>query len=97
MMSVCAIYGEGAPSLRFLQGRVTMLPTQLLWPCNPVTHAFQFPPFAKCAKDGAPSMVFCASEVTNPGYPPAALSVESPPFRKRSVGHPPAAWEKTNL
>jgi len=51
MMSVCAIYGEGAPSLRFLQGRVTMLPTQLLWPCNPVTHAFQFPPFAKCAKD----------------------------------------------
>ena len=54
MMSVCTIYVEGAPSLRFLQGRVTMLPTQLLWLCNPVTHAFQVPAPAKCAKDGHP-------------------------------------------
>jgi len=30
MMVACAIYAEGAPSLRFLQGRVAMLPTQPL-------------------------------------------------------------------
>ncbi len=91
MMSVCAIYGEGAPSLRFLQGRVTMLPRQLLWLCNPVTHAFQIPALCKVRKGRGTHYVFCASEVKNLGYPPAALSVESPPFRKRSVGYPPLA------
>jgi hypothetical protein len=30
ILSVCIIYPEGAPSLRLLQGRVAMLPTQLL-------------------------------------------------------------------
>ena len=30
MMFLCANIVEGAPSLRFLQGRVAMLPTQLL-------------------------------------------------------------------
>ena len=57
VMSVCAIYAEGAPSLRFLQGRVTMLPTQLLWLCATRSRMrSRFPPFAKCAKDGAPTM-----------------------------------------
>ena len=50
MMSVRAIGAEGAPSLRFLQGRVTMQPTQLLWLCNPVTHAFQIPALCKKAQ-----------------------------------------------
>jgi len=65
MMSVCAIYGEDAPSLRFLQGRVTMLPTRFLWLCNRSRMRSRFPPFAKRAKDGAPTMFFCASEVKN--------------------------------
>ena len=50
MMFVCAIYAEGAPSLRFLQGRVAMLPTRPLSFCtNPVLYASMrpwFPPFA---------------------------------------------------
>ena len=33
-------------------------------------------------------MFSCASEVKNLGYPPPAFSVESPPFRKPSMGHP---------
>ena len=49
-MSVCAIYGEGAPSLRFLQGRVTMLPTQLLWLCDQIAHGFQVPALCKVRK-----------------------------------------------
>ena len=88
-MSVCAIYGEGAPSLRFLQGRVTMLPTQLLWLCNPVTHAFQISARCKVRKrTGHPLCFFCASEVKNLGYPPAALSVESPTLQKMKRGPP---------
>jgi len=57
MMSVCTIYAEGAPSLRFLQGRVTMPPTQLLSVLrNQSRMRSRFPPFAKWAKDGAPTM-----------------------------------------
>jgi hypothetical protein len=59
MMFVCATYAEGAPSLGSLQGRVAMLPTRLLSFCtSPRGMRSWFPPFAKCAKDGAPSVLF---------------------------------------
>ena len=66
-MSVCASGAEGAPSLRFLQGRVTMLPTQLLWLCNPVAHAFQVPALCKVRKGRGTHYVVGASEVKNLG------------------------------
>src|SRR5208282_5461321 len=56
LMFVRIIYAEGAPSLRFLLGRVAMLPTQRLsFRTNPLPMRSWFPPFADCAKDGAPS------------------------------------------
>ncbi len=60
MMSARAIGAEGAPSLRFLQGRVTMLPTQLLWLCNPIEHAFQVPALCKVRKGRDTHYVFGA-------------------------------------
>ena len=71
MMSVCTIYAEGAPSLRFLQGRVTMLPTQLLYVLrNPVAHAFQVPALCKVRKGRGTHFVFGASEVKSLGRAP---------------------------
>ena len=72
MMSVCTIYAEGAPSLRFLQGRVTMLPTQLLYVLrNPVAHAFHVPALCKVRKGRGTHYVFGSSEVKSLGHPPA--------------------------
>ena len=48
-----------------------MLPTQLLWLCNPVTHAFQIPALCKVRKGRGTHYVFGASEVKSLGYPPA--------------------------
>ncbi len=71
MMSVCAIGVEGAASLRFLQGRVTMLTTQFLSLYNSVAHAFQVPALCKVRKGRGTHFVFGASEVkrlaTRPG------------------------------
>jgi len=48
MILVCATHGEGAPSLRFLQGRVAMLPIQLLSGCtNLVQLGFVVPALRK--------------------------------------------------
>src|SRR6476661_3614869 len=58
MMSMCAIGAEGAPSLRFLHGRVTMLPTQLLWLRHPLSHAFQVPALCKVRKGRGTYYVF---------------------------------------
>ena len=73
MMFVRAIYAEGAPSLRFLQGRVPMLPTQLFVrsPQTPLRMRSCYPPFAKNAKDGAPHRVGDASEIKTLGHPPS--------------------------
>jgi hypothetical protein len=55
---VCTISTEGAPSLRFLQGRVSLLPAQSCSIAqNPLPMRSWYPPFAKCAKDGAPTVV----------------------------------------
>jgi len=70
MMSVCAIGVEGARSLRFLQGLVTMLPTQLLWLCNPIAHAFQVPALCKVRKGRGTHYVFDAGAVKSLGHPP---------------------------
>jgi hypothetical protein len=37
---------------------------------DPLRRHFQFPPFAKNAKDGAPNCVADASKIKNPGHPP---------------------------
>ena len=68
MMSVCANDAEGAPSLRFLQGRVTMLPTQLLWLCSPIAHAFHVPALCKVRKGRGTHYVVGASEVKSLGH-----------------------------
>jgi len=68
MMSVCANGAEGAPSLRFLQGRVTRLPTQFLWLCNPVVHAFQVPALCKVRKGRGTHYVLGTSEVKSLGH-----------------------------
>ena len=56
MMSVCAIGAEGAPSLRFLQGRVRCCRHNFCGCATRSRMRSRFPPFAKCAKDGAPTM-----------------------------------------
>ena len=47
-----------------------MLPTQLLWLCNPVAHVFQVPALCKVRKGRGTHYVFGASEVTSLGHPP---------------------------
>jgi hypothetical protein len=70
-MFVCAIYAEGAPSLRFLQGRVAMLPTRLLSFCtNPVAYAFVVPALCKLRKGRGTLCFVCASEIKSLGHPP---------------------------
>jgi hypothetical protein len=81
MMTVCAIGAEGARSLRFLQGRVTMLPTQLLWLCNPIAHAFQVPALCKVRKGRGSHYVFDAGAVKN------LAAAHRPPLK--SVGEKP--------
>ena len=61
-MFVCAISAEGAPSLRFLQGRGgdaadTTFVLLLSFCTNPSRVRPWFPPFANCAKDGAPTVL----------------------------------------
>jgi hypothetical protein len=77
MMSVCAIGVEGAASLRFLQGRVTMLTTQFLSLYNPVAHAFQVPALCKVRKGRGTHYVFGASEVKSLGHPALSSEVNS--------------------
>ena len=55
-----------------------MLPTQLLWLCNPVAHAFQIPALCKVRKGRGTHYVFGASEVKSLGHP-------SDSSRKRSI------------
>ena len=74
MMSVCSIYAEGAPSLRFLQGRVTMQPTELLWLCDPVAHAFQVPALCQVRKGRGTHCVYGASKVKSLGHPPTVCT-----------------------
>ena len=47
-----------------------MLPTQLLWLCNPVAHAFQVPALCKLRKGRGTRYVLGASEVKRLGHPP---------------------------
>jgi hypothetical protein len=71
MMFVCAIYAEGAPSLRFLQGRVVMLPARPLSFCtNPVAHVFVVPALCKLRKGRGTLCIVCSSEIKSLGHPP---------------------------
>jgi hypothetical protein len=73
VMFVDAIYAKGAPFLRFLQGRVSMLLTQpLSFRTTPLRTCSWFPPFAKNAKDGAPT-VSVMSGRSKMGHPTAIL------------------------
>ena len=45
-----------------------MLPTQLLWLCNPVAHAFQVPALCQVRKGRGTHYVFGASEVKSLGH-----------------------------
>ena len=54
-----------------------MLPTQLLWLCNPVAHAFQVPALCKVRKGRGTHYVFGASEVKSLGHPPDFLPMAS--------------------
>ena len=72
---VCVRIGvEGAPSLRFLQGRVTMLPTQLSSVLHkPFAHAFQVPALCKVRKGRGTQFVFGPSETKSLGHPPVTM------------------------
>jgi hypothetical protein len=73
MISVCTISIEGAPSLRFLQGRVSVLPTQLLSACTkPVAYAFAVPALRKEREGRGTHCVADASEIKSLGHPPVA-------------------------
>jgi hypothetical protein len=75
MMFLCAIYAEGAPSLRFLQGRVVMLPTRpLSFRTNPVAYAFVVPALCKLRKGRGTLRFVCASEIKSLGHQPSYLS-----------------------
>jgi hypothetical protein len=66
MMLVCAIDAEGGPSLRSLQGRVAMLPTQLFtpsaqtasrmrsWPLCAKKSSGEIEPSRRSAQDNSP-------------------------------------------
>jgi hypothetical protein len=71
MMSEYAMGAEGAVSLRFLQGRETMLPTLCFPLCNPVAHALQVPALCTVRKGRGIHYVLGASEVKSPGHPPS--------------------------
>ena len=74
MMFVCAAYGEGAPSLRFLQGRVAMLPTRLFVLLHkPIAYAFVVPALCKLRKGRGTLGFVCASEFKGLGHPPSGL------------------------
>jgi hypothetical protein len=60
-----------------------MLPTQLLWLCNPVAHAFLVP--ALCKVRGT-HYVFGASEAGGPLKPGFGLSGEWNSFRRSATG-----------
>ena len=93
MTLVYIILTEGAPSLRSLQGWVAMLPTQFVFfRTNAVAHAFVVPPFADCAKDGAPS-VLCQPAIKSPGHSPFFSRVTRLAAKKR-LGQPPFRQEK---
>jgi hypothetical protein len=55
-------FRASGPSLRFLQGWAVMLPTQLMSVLHyPLCMPSSYPPFAKCAKDGAPVAVVASA------------------------------------
>lgn len=70
-MFAYAICIEGAPSFRFLQGRVAMLPTERFAPTASRMGPW-FPPFANSAKDGASTCNGHASKIKRPCHPPSA-------------------------
>jgi len=71
MMSGCATCAEGAASLRFLQERAGMLPTQLLSVLHtPGAHAFQVPVLCRVRKGRCTHCVYGAGEVKNLGHSP---------------------------
>ncbi len=47
-----------------------MLPTQLLWLCNQIAHAFQVPALCKVRKGRGTHYLFGASEIKSLGHPP---------------------------
>ena len=66
-MFVCAISAEGAPSLRFSQGRGgdaadTTFVLLLSFCTNPSRVRPWLPPLANCAKDGAPTVLVIAAK-----------------------------------
>ena len=69
----------GAPSLRFLQGwggdaaYAILFVTQRAARSTHRRRHFRVPPFAKNAKDGAPSVLLMPGETENLGHPPGGL------------------------
>jgi hypothetical protein len=75
MMSVCTIPTEGAPSLRFLQGRAAMLLVLFdLLRCravsDPLAQAFPAPALRKEREGRGTPCVAVASKVKSLGHPP---------------------------
>lgn len=79
---MCAICAEGAPSLRPLQGWAAMLLTQPFVPSaeGQLRLGSRLPPFADCAKDGAPLVLRHANGIKSLGNPPGRYSVNRTVF-----------------
>ena len=58
-----------------------MLPTQLLWLCNPVAHAFQVPALRKGAGDTR--FVFGPSEIKSLGHTPQLCPAIDAPLKPK--------------
>ena len=90
MISEYAIGAEGAASLRFLRGRVTMLPTQFLRSATRSAHAFQVPPaLCKVRKGRGIHYVLGAREAKSLGHPPS----RTPPRMRTSLWKAQAVQE----
>ena len=63
-----------------------MLPTQLLWLCTPIAHAFHVPALCKVRKGRGTHYVVGASEVKNLGHPPRSKTWAYPPTLNSLVG-----------
>ena len=73
--AVCTISNEGAPSLRFLQGRVAVLPTRLLPTCmKPVAYTFVVPaPSQQTATERGTHFLANVSESKGRATPPRSI------------------------
>jgi hypothetical protein len=86
----CTTHRGGAPSLRFFQGWAAALPAQFSSVLHcPLCTPSSYPPFAKNAKDGAPTCMGAFGDVESLGHPLTSRSgMVRNGFQTINKGHP---------